>query len=58
VYGSGVQNGFVAGPEIGFNIDLIEGVAMGAKVAYDYQFRQPELDEGILWAGLSFGVGF
>jgi outer membrane protein OmpA-like peptidoglycan-associated protein len=58
VYGSGVQNGFVAGPEIGFNIDLIEGVAMRAKAAYDYQFRQPEFDEGILWAGLGFGVGF
>jgi hypothetical protein len=58
VYGSGVQNGFVAGPEIGFNIDLIEGVAMRAKAAYDYQFRQPEFDEGILWVGLGFGVGF
>jgi OmpA family len=58
VYGSGVQNGFVAGPEIGFNIDLIEGVAMRLKAAYDYQFRQPEFDEGILWAGLGFGVGF
>jgi hypothetical protein len=58
VYGSGVQNGFVAGPEIGFNIDLIEGVAMRAKAAYDYQFRQPEFDEGILWGGLGFGVGF
>ena len=58
VYGSGVQNGFVAGPEIGFNLDLIEGVAMRAKAAYDYQFRQPEFDEGILWVGLGFGVGF
>jgi outer membrane protein OmpA-like peptidoglycan-associated protein len=58
VYGPGVQNGFVAGPEIGFNLDLIEGVAMRLKAAYDYQFRQPEFDEGILWAGLGFGVGF
>jgi hypothetical protein len=58
VYGSGVQNGFVAGPEIGFNLDLLEGVAMRAKAAYDYQFRQPEFDEGILWVGLGFGVGF
>jgi hypothetical protein len=59
VYGSGVQNGFIAGPEIGFNIDLFEGVAMRAKAAYDYQFRNPgSLDEGILWAGLGFGVGF
>jgi outer membrane protein OmpA-like peptidoglycan-associated protein len=58
VYGSGFQNGFVVGPEIGFNLDLIEGVAMRAKAAYDYQFRQPEFDEGILWAGLGFGIGF
>jgi hypothetical protein len=58
VYGGGVQNGLVAGPEIGLNINLIEGVAMRAKVAYDYQFRQPEWDKGILWTGLGFGVGF
>jgi outer membrane protein OmpA-like peptidoglycan-associated protein len=58
VYGSGVQDGLVVGPEIGLNLDLIEGVAMRAKVAYDYQFRQPEWDEGILWTGLSFGVSF
>jgi outer membrane protein OmpA-like peptidoglycan-associated protein len=58
VYGSGVQNGFVVGPEIGLNLALIEGVAMRAKAAYDYQFRQPEFDEGILWVGLGFGLGF
>lgn len=58
VYGGGVQDGLVVGPEIGLNLDLIEGVAMRAKVAYDYQFRQPEWDEGILWTGLSFGVSF
>jgi hypothetical protein len=59
VYGPGVQNGLVAGPEIGFNVELFEGFAMRAKVAYDYQFRNSgSLDEGILWAGLGFGVGF
>jgi len=58
VYGGGFQDGLVAGPEIGFNLNLIEGVEMRAKVAYDYQFRQPSLDEGILWTGLGFGVGF
>jgi hypothetical protein len=58
VYGSGVQDGLVVGPEVGLNLDLIEGLAMRAKVAYDYQFRQPDLDEGILWTGLGFGVGF
>jgi outer membrane protein OmpA-like peptidoglycan-associated protein len=59
VYGSGVQNGFVAGPEIGFNVDLFEGVAMRLKAAYDYQFRNSgDFDEGILWGGLGFGVAF
>jgi hypothetical protein len=58
VYGGGVQDGLVVGPEIGLNLDLIEGIAMTAKVAYDYQFRQPDFDEGILWTGLGFGVSF
>jgi OmpA family len=58
VYGQGVQDGLVVGPEVGLNINLIEGLAMRAKVAYDYQFRQPEFDEGILWTGLGFGIGF
>jgi hypothetical protein len=40
------------------NIDLIEGIAMRAKAAYDYQFpKSGSFDEGILWAGLGLGVG-
>jgi OmpA family len=58
VYGPGVQNGLVAGPEIGFNINLLEGLALRAKAAYDYQFRNSGLDEGILWGGLNFGLWF
>jgi OmpA family len=58
VYGEGVQDGFVVGPEIGLGLHLLENVAMRAYVAYDYQFRQPEWDEGILWGGLNFGVRF
>jgi OmpA family len=58
VYGEGVQDGFVVGPEIGLGLNLLENVAMRAYVAYDYQFRQPEWDEGILWGGLNFGVRF
>jgi hypothetical protein len=38
VYGEGVQNGLVAGPELGFDIGLTDSVALRAKVAYDYQF--------------------
>jgi hypothetical protein len=58
VYGRGVQDGFVAGPEIGFNITLLEGFTMRATAAYDYQFRNSNWDEGILWGGLNFGVAF
>jgi outer membrane protein OmpA-like peptidoglycan-associated protein len=59
VYGKGVQDGLVAGPEIGLDITLLEGFAMRAFVAYDYQFRNPGgWDEGVLWGGLNFGVSF
>jgi hypothetical protein len=58
VYGGAVQDGLIAGPEIGFNLNLIEGVEMRAKAAYDFQFRELGWDEGILWTGLGFGVGF
>ena len=58
VYGSGVQDGLVAGPELGFSIGLTDTVALGAKVAYDYQFRNSDWDKGILWAGLDLGYRF
>ena len=59
IYGKGAQDGFVAGPEVGFGLNLFKNVAMTAKVAYDYQFRNSgDFDKGILWAGLGFGVGF
>jgi hypothetical protein len=58
VYGRGVQDGFVAGPEIGLDITLLENVAMRAFAAYDYQFRNSSWDEGILWGGLNLGVRF
>jgi outer membrane protein OmpA-like peptidoglycan-associated protein len=59
VYGRGVQDGFVVGPEIGLDITLLENVAMRAFAAYDYQFRNSgDLDEGILWGGLNVGVRF
>ena len=58
VYGGGVQDGIIFGPEVGLNVNLIEGFDMRAKVAYDFQVRQLDWDEGILWTGLGFGVGF
>jgi hypothetical protein len=59
VYGAGVQDGFVLGPELGFNINITRNVALRAKAAYDYQLRNPsDLDEGILWGGVDLGYRF
>ena len=58
VYGEGVQDGLVVGPELGFDIGITESTVLRAKVAYDYQFRNAGWDEGILWGGLNFGLQF
>jgi hypothetical protein len=59
VYGKGVQDGVVVGPEIGLDITLIRNLAMRVFAAYDYQFRNSgSFDDGILWGGLNFGVRF
>lgn len=55
VYGGGVQDGFVVGPEIRFDIAPVGGFNIGLKAAYDYQFRNTGWDEGIGWAGLDLG---
>ena len=58
VYGNGVQDGLVAGPELALDINLPGGFTLRPKVAYDYQFRNQDWDEGILWGGLDLGVRF
>jgi OmpA family len=59
VYGKGVQDGVVVGPEIGLDLTFLQNVAMRVFAAYDYQFRNSgDWDEGILWGGLNFGVRF
>ena len=58
VYGGGFQDGIIFGPEVGFNLNLIEAVDMRAKVAYDFQARELGWDDGILWTGLGIGVAF
>jgi hypothetical protein len=58
VYGNGVQDGFVAGPELGLDVNLPGGFTVRPKVAYDYQFRNSDWDEGILWGGLDLGIRF
>ena len=45
------QDGFVAGPEIRFDIAPMAGFNIGLKAAYDYQFRNAGWDEGIAWGG-------
>lgn len=57
VYGEGVQDGFVAGPEIGLDFQ-ISSFTIRPKVAYDYQFRNTDWDEGIIWGGLDLGLRF
>jgi hypothetical protein len=58
VYGEGVQDGLVAGPELALDINLPGGFTVRPKVAYDYQFRNSDWDEGILWGGLDLGFRF
>jgi hypothetical protein len=58
IYGNGVQTGFVAGPEISFDVNIIEGMTFGLKAAYDYQLRNAGWDEGIVWGGLDLGIRF
>ena len=58
IYGQGVQDGVVAGPELGLDIGLTDTTVLNAKVAWDHQFRNSDFDEGILWAGLGLGYRF
>ena len=58
VYGPGFQDGFVAGPEIRFDVTPVPGFNIGLKAAYDYQFRNAGWDEGIAWGGLDLGIRF
>jgi hypothetical protein len=58
VYGDGVQDGFVVGPELRLDAVPIVGWNIGIKVAYDYQFETGDWDEGILWTGLDLGIRF
>ncbi len=54
VLGRGVQDGLIAGPEVGMKFDLSQNWFLYAKAAYDYQFRN-DLDEGIVNGGVGFG---
>jgi hypothetical protein len=63
VYGNGVQDGLVAGPELALDINLPGGFTVRPKVAYDYQFRNPwddwdDWNNGIVWGGIDLGFRF
>lgn len=58
VYGEGVQDGFVVGPELRFDVVPIAGFSIGLKIAYDYQFETGDFEEGIVWTGLDLGLRF
>jgi outer membrane protein OmpA-like peptidoglycan-associated protein len=57
VYGKGVQDGFVAGPELGLKVDFSRNWFGYAKAAYDVQFRN-NWDDGIPNGGLGAGYRF
>lgn len=61
VYGAGVQDGLIAGPEAGLSFDVTEQVFLYARASYDHQFRNPPDDadddnRGIVTGG--FGAGY
>jgi hypothetical protein len=58
VYGRGVQDGFVAGPELGMKVDFSRNWFMYAKAAYDFQVSRNAWDEGIPNGGLGAGYRF
>jgi hypothetical protein len=63
VYGRGVQDGFIAGPELGLKVDVAENTFLYGRVAYDYQFRNnwedwDDFDRGLLMGGAGIGFRF
>lgn len=57
ITGKGVQDGWLAGPELGIKFDLGERLYMYTKVGYDYLFRN-SWDEGLPNAGIGAGYRF
>jgi hypothetical protein len=58
IYGPGVQDGLLAGPELGLSYKVSDAVAFDGKVAYDYQFRNQDWNKGIVWGGLRLRYHF
>jgi outer membrane protein OmpA-like peptidoglycan-associated protein len=54
IFGNGVQDGAIAGPELGLRFDLAKNWFGYAKAAYDFNFRN-EWDDSIPNAGIGAG---
>lgn len=52
IYGSGIDDDFFAGPEVGLNVGILN-----AKVAYDILFDR-DIDEGIIVTTIGLGIRF
>jgi outer membrane protein OmpA-like peptidoglycan-associated protein len=57
ISGKGVQDGMIAGPELGVRLDVAGDVFLYAQAAYDHDFRN-DLDEGIINGGIGAGFRF
>ena len=57
IYGKGVQDGPLVGPEIGLKYDISDSTYFHVQTGYDYGFRNP-WDKGIVQGGLGLGVRF
>jgi outer membrane protein OmpA-like peptidoglycan-associated protein len=55
IFGKGVEDGAIIGPEIGVNYDVSRNMFLYARAAYDHNFRN-DLDQGIANGGI--GAGF
>lgn len=58
IYGPGVQDGLLAGPELGLDIAMSQSTSLNLMAAYDYQFRNQDWDKGIAWGGLGLVYRF
>ena len=57
IFGKGVQDGAIVGPEVGVNFDVSRNLFLYARAAYDHDFRN-EWNQGIANGGLGAGYRF
>lgn len=57
LFGKGVEDGAIVGPELGVKYDFSRNWGLYARAGYDYSFRN-DLDQGIINAGLGAAYRF